>query len=595
MKMVAQSRFHLVLIKPSHYDDEGYVIQWVRSSMPSNSLAAVYGLATDCARRMVLGPDIKITIDPQDETNTRIRPARIADDIRAAGAGMVGLVGVQSNQYPRAMDLARQFRALGIDVVIGGFHVSGTLSMLPGIAAELQEAIDLGIALYAGEAEDGLEALLKDAAAGQLKPLYNHMDNLPNLAGVPIPFLPQDRIKRTSGMVTTFDAGRGCPFQCSFCTIINVQGRKSRFRTPDDVEAIVRLNAAQGVRSFFITDDNFARNKDWETLFDRIIELREREGLRLKLTIQVDTLAHRIPRFIEKAGRAGVVRVFIGLESINPESLVAAKKKQNRITEYRNMLLAWKSIHVVIWAGFIIGFPGDTPETVMRDIGIIQRELPIDFLEFFMLTPLPGSEDHQKLALAGIPMDADFNRYDTFHVVTDHPKMSREEWHRTYWRAWEAYYTFEHMETLMRRAAATGISLGKMLNYLVSFWGLSLVERMHPLEGGYGRVKVRTLRRPGMQIVPAWRFWPVFALSTLVKFGRIGLMIAHFLRLRRQLKRDPKAALYRDLALTPVADEGPLELFTATPSAVATAAKRKRPAEAHAATPLAQPVSEAAS
>ena len=56
----------------------------------------------------------------------------------------------------------------------------------------------------------------------------------------------------------------------------------------------------------------------------------------------------------------------------------------------------------MIWAGYIIGFPADTPETVMRDIGIIQRELPIDFLEFFVLTPLPGSEDHQKLALAGV-------------------------------------------------------------------------------------------------------------------------------------------------------------------------------------------------
>ena len=183
------------------------------------------------------------------------------------------------------------------------------------------------------------------------------MANLPNLAGVPIPFLPEERIERTAGKMTTFDAGRGCPFQCSFCTIINVQGRVSRRRTPDDVEAIVRGNAAQGVHSFFITDDNFARNKDWEAIFDRLIELRERDGLRIKLTIQVDTLCHRIPRFIEKAARAGVVRVFIGLESINPESLAGAKKKQNRITEYRQMLLAWKAVRVVIYAGYIIGFP----------------------------------------------------------------------------------------------------------------------------------------------------------------------------------------------------------------------------------------------
>jgi len=83
----------------------------------------------------------------------------------------------------------------------------------------------------------------------------------------------------TAGGVTSFDAGRGCPYQCSFCTIINVQGRKSRRRSPDDVEKIVRANIAQGARSFFITDDNFARNKDWEAILDRLIYLREVEKM----------------------------------------------------------------------------------------------------------------------------------------------------------------------------------------------------------------------------------------------------------------------------------------------------------------------------
>jgi radical SAM superfamily enzyme YgiQ (UPF0313 family) len=563
-----------VLVKPSHYDDDGYVIQWFRSSMPSNSLAAVYGLAMDCAARQVLGPDTAILVDAYDETNTRIRPEKIIRDITRAGAGMVGMVGVQSNQYPRAMDLARRFRAHGINVAIGGFHVSGTLAMLPAITPELQEALDIGIVLYAGEAEDGLEVLLRDGASGALRPLYNHMAKLPNLAGVPIPYLPPDRVDRTAGRMTTFDAGRGCPFQCSFCTIINVQGRVSRRRTADDVEAIVRRNATHGVRSFFITDDNFARNKDWEPIFDRLIALRERDRFNIKLTIQVDTLCHRIPRFIEKAARAGVVRVFIGLESINPENLLAAKKKQNRIAEYRDMLLAWKRIRAVIWAGYIIGFPADTPATVMRDIRIIQNELPIDFLEFFILTPLPGSEDHQKLALGGVAMDADLNRYDTFHVVTAHSTMSRSELERVYWTAWRAYYTFPHMCTLMRRAAATRISLGKMATMLLSFWSLSLIERTHPLEGGYLRRKVRTERRPGLPIVPAWRFWPQFGVDLVVKHARVGMMATRLLMLRHRLKRDPAACDYRDLALTPVNDDGALELLTAT-AAARTAAREK--------------------
>src|SRR6185295_5878184 len=129
-------------------------------------------------------------------------------------------------------------------------------------------------------------------------------------------------------------AGRGCPFQCSFCTIINVQGRKSRRRSPDDVEQIIRENVAQGLHSFFITDDNFARNQDWEPILDRLIRLRKVEKLNLSFVIQVDTLCHKLPKFIKKCKSAGVKRVFIGLENINPDSLAGAKKRQNKITEY---------------------------------------------------------------------------------------------------------------------------------------------------------------------------------------------------------------------------------------------------------------------
>src|SRR4029450_8946305 len=102
----------------------------------------------------------------------------------------------------------------------------------------------------------------------------------------------------TSGSLSSVDLGRGCPYQCSFCTIINVQGRKSRFRSPDALEAIIRENHAQGIKRFFITDDNFARNREWEPLFDRMIALREEHDFKIGFTIQVDTLCHK------KIGRA---------------------------------------------------------------------------------------------------------------------------------------------------------------------------------------------------------------------------------------------------------------------------------------------------
>jgi hypothetical protein len=303
----ARRQFHLVMIKPSHYDDNGYVIQWIRSAIPSNTLAALNGLAEDCARREVLGDDVDLMLTTIDETNTRVGPDRIIKLIQdSGGLGMVALVGVQTNQFPHAMDLARPMRAAGLQVAIGGFHVSGCISMLPKLPADIQEAKDLGISLFAGEAEGGrLDEVLQDAAAGALKPLYNYMNDLPGLEGAELPLLPPEHVRHTAGSHTSFDAGRGCPFQCSFCTIINVQGRKSRYRSADDIEGIIRENFTRGINRFFITDDNFARNKDWEAVFDRIIELRENEGIDVRFLIQVDTLCHRIPNFIEKAGRAG--------------------------------------------------------------------------------------------------------------------------------------------------------------------------------------------------------------------------------------------------------------------------------------------------
>ena len=181
--------------------------------------------------------------------------------------------------------------------------------------------------VLAGEAEDGrLDQVIRDAWQGKLAPLYNYMDQLPALQGEPVPILPQQHLRRTSGALSSMDLGRGCPYQCSFCTVINVQGRKSRFRTPDDLEKIIRENYAQKIYRFFITDDNFARNRDWEMLFDRLIELRANGFPKIGFTIQVDTLCHKIPNFIEKASQAGVRRVFIGLENINPDNLIAGKR-----------------------------------------------------------------------------------------------------------------------------------------------------------------------------------------------------------------------------------------------------------------------------
>jgi hypothetical protein len=572
--------FQLILIKPTHYDDDGYPITWMRSHIPSNTLAALYGLGADCRRREALGPGIDIDIRPFDETNTRVRPDRIIADVRRSGAkALVCLVGVQSNQFPRAVDLARPFLEAGLPVAIGGFHVAGCLSMLPVIPPEIQAAMDMGISMFAGEAEEGrLDLVLQDAWNGTLKPLYNYMNDLPNLENAPTPSLPPSALTRIEGGMSSFDLGRGCPFQCSFCTIINVQGRKSRFRNADDLEGIIRENYRQGITSFFITDDNMARNKHWEDFFDRLIELKENEGIEISLIIQVDTQCHRIPNFIHKARWAGVFRVFIGLENVNPDNLLAAKKRQNKITEYRKMLQAWHTSGASTWAGYILGFPADTRESILRDMEIIKKELPLDILELFILTPLPGSEDHQTLWKQGVWMDPDLNKYDVHHRVVHHPKMSDAEFEQVYREAWASYYTPEHIETVARRhGAIPGRNPAEPARFMTMFKIMFEAEGVHPLEGGGFRLKFRRDRRSGLPIEPAGVFHYKLAVETVKKLKIYIRLAWQGWRIGQKVMNDPKRHEYMDLALSPVVDEDMqnLALFAETSGGEAAVSKKR--------------------
>src|SRR5262249_1242533 len=144
--------------------------------------------------------------------------------------------------------------------------------------------------------------------------------------------------------------------------------------------------------------------------------------------------------------------------------------------------------------------PGDTKASILRDVEIIKRELSLDVLEFFILTPLPGSEDHKQLWHQGAWMDADLNKYDLHHRVTHHARMADAEWDDAYREAWRSYYSEEHMRTILRRSAACPRGRPKTtLSTLLWFKLVAQFEGVHPLEGGAFRLKFRRDRRFGMQ------------------------------------------------------------------------------------------------
>ncbi len=265
-------------------------------------------------------------------------------------------------------------------------------------------------------------------------------------------------------------------------------------------------------------------------------------------------MCHKLPHFISKCQRAGVKKVYIGLENINPANLMAVKKKQNKITEYRKMLLEWQKAGILVYAGYITGFPHDTAESILNDLEVIKRELPIDVLKIHYLTPLPGSEDHQKLFRAGTWMDPDLNKYDLHHVTFEHARMARQEWAYAYNESWRRYYSYEHLEKVMRRAAAMR-SFGNNLIVMTWFKAPFELENCHPVESGLFRLKSRRDRRPTMPLEPVWAFYPkYFAELARKTYGWASI----YLRLRMtylRIKHDPKRYEYSDAAITWVTDD----------------------------------------
>ena len=202
-----QRKFTIVLIKPSHYDDDGYVIQWRRSTIPSNSLASVYGLLAECATERILGPDVDIEIEIYDECNTIVDiPGSFASASSAdqrhgrAGRGSVESVSARARHRAGVSQSGRDGRGRGLPCL--GLHRHAA-----GIAAGPEGAQALGIILYAAKAAS-LTSSRTLAHRSQAKPVYDYLDDMPDMAAAAITVLPRTIVVEVAGHYTRFDAGR---------------------------------------------------------------------------------------------------------------------------------------------------------------------------------------------------------------------------------------------------------------------------------------------------------------------------------------------------------------------------------------------------
>ncbi len=518
----------IYFIKPSKYDTDGYVLRFWKGVLPNNTLTALAALNEEY-NRLRAAKNIFVETILWDEI---VEGAINADTIQAIKDKgkedgvevLIGMAGVQTNQYPRGRDLALQFVAAGFTVLMGGFHVSG----YPDSCTFLNSC---GVTTVVGEAENTWVHILDDYLNGELQPHYSVTTGIraktgtgeitvPEIDAAQLPAIDDRYLTRfANSTMTTLDTSRGCPFTCSYCSVKNVMGRTMRARDSQSAVDWIRDAADNhGIDTLFLVDDDFFRSPQWEPVLLGMAELR-RQGRTVNFMMQVDIDAggysdlrpgevdsnkhQRSRRFVELVKEAGGYCAFVGFESFNPLNLMAATKFQNtdqrgernlelteakhRVLEkYRRVVNNWHNAGIAVHCGYMLGFPYDTPESgheAARDL----IEVGVDLASFFIVTPLPGTEDHIKAVEEGKITDWDFNWYDSDHVVSQHPTMSAEEVLKAYRDAYRTFYSPWRM--LKNTATFSG---GRGLNWEARdsmtreflYWGYSYRRGRHPMLGG---------------------------------------------------------------------------------------------------------------
>ncbi len=529
----------IYFIKPSKYDEDGYVLRFWKGVLPNNTLTALAAL-NEQYNRLRASKNIFVETILWDEiVDGAINPDTIQamkDKGKEDGVEvLIGMAGVQTNQYPRGRDLALQFVAAGFTVMMGGFHVSG----YPDSCKFLNSC---GITTVAGEAENTWVQILDDFLNGELQPHYSVTTGIraktgtgeitvPEITDVQLPAIDDRYLTRfANSTMTTLDTSRGCPFTCSYCSVKNVMGRTMRARDSQSAVDWIRDAADNhGIDTLFLVDDDFFRSPQWEPVLLGMAELR-RQGRNVNFMMQVDIDAggysdlragetdsskhQRSRRFVELVKEAGGYCAFVGFESFNPLNLMAATKFQNtdrrgernlelveskrRVLEkYRRVVDNWHNAGVAVHCGYMLGFPHDTPESG-REAALDLIEVGVDLASFFIVTPLPGTEDHTKAVEEGKITDWDFNWYDSDHVVSQHPTMTAEEILKAYQDAYRTFYSPWRM--LKNTATFSG---GRGLNWEARdsmtreflYWGYSYRRGRHPMLGGLWKMHDEKTKR----------------------------------------------------------------------------------------------------
>jgi hypothetical protein len=468
-----KNKLRAVILKPSKYGRDGYVERFRRGFMPNGTLPHLSSMTP-----AVLG-DVTIETQIIDEyVQTGIEYLRLLE--RGDCPTVLALAGVQSHQFQRALDLAAYAKEHGVEhCVIGGPHpMTCDTSMLRGS----------GISFSLSEAETVWPTILSDAIAGELRPFYGEGQRWQEVLTAPVITPPPRRdLRRYIAPMMGVYPARGCPYTCSFCSVIKIAGRAIRSQPVETTIDSLRAAKRAGVKMIIFTSDNFNKYPDADALLDAMIA----EKIRLPFFVQCDTQIARQEGLVEKLSRAGCFQIFVGVESFSRQTLLAAHKGQNHPHLYSEIVRLARRHRILSHFSNIIGFPEDRPEDIARHFELLV-EMDPDLASFYILTPIPGTEQYDAFLERGWIHEPNLDRYDGSCVTWRHPALTEQEWTDTLFRAYRKFYSMGRVpRTAMLTRPRRDFGLGSLLHGvgLHLFSRYAAWQRMHPMSGGVGRVR----------------------------------------------------------------------------------------------------------
>jgi radical SAM superfamily enzyme YgiQ (UPF0313 family) len=336
----------------------------------------------------------------------------------------VDLVGITclTATAPRAYEIAEAFRERGVKVVMGGIHVS----TLP------DEALQHCDSVVIGEAEGLWEKVIQDFRRERLKSKYQN-GSFVDLRGLPIPrrdlLNPKDYVT-----INTVQTTRGCPFNCSFCSVKLFNGGRYRFRPVEDVVEEIKTLPSKNV--FFVDDTILSQRERTKKLFKALIPLRIRWGSQSTILIAEDD------ELLELAARSGCLGFAIGLESFSRNTLDEMGKNFNRPEHFHRLIRKIKSYGMIVWGSFVLGFDRDDEGSIRHTIEMA-RTSKLDFACFNFLTPLPGTEVYQQLVREKRLNNRNWADYNMANLVFEPTRMSGETLEREMRNAWLDFYSLK--------------------------------------------------------------------------------------------------------------------------------------------------------